>query len=302
MPSASPFINVVLHLRAQSHRFVSDGIRPMINTVINLPTFHGMRLLVGIGLLTLFTGCAHIAKQFEDADNEASAARHLALAEAGDLESAYYVGFFYEVGGIGLPKDLEKARYWLLYAAEGNYADAQCSAGSSYEDGVLFEQDTQLARYWYDQCMENGGAQSYFHIGSMYSGGSGVQIDSERAKYYFLKGAELGSSQSMYALAKMYARGENFVVDYAKARELLEQAANLGMRPAAYELGRVNRDGAGAAINEVEALKWFRIAAAQRYKRAVYAVDELEARLSAEKIAQAKTLEAEWLAKWLKKE
>ena len=106
----------------------------------------------------------------------------------------------------------------------------------------------------------------------------------------------------MYALAKMYARGENFVVDHAKARELFEQAANLGMRPAAYELGRVNRDGAGAAINEVEALKWFRIAAAQRYKRAVYAVDELDARLSVEQIGQAKTLETAWLANWLKKE
>ena len=101
-----------------------------------------VRLLSGIVLLTVFNGCAHIAKQFEDADNEASAARHLTLAGAGDLESAYYVAFFYEVGGIGLPKDLEKARYWLMYAAEGNYADAQCSAGSSYEDGVLFEQDS----------------------------------------------------------------------------------------------------------------------------------------------------------------
>jgi TPR repeat protein len=282
--------------------FAWKDIELMNRTVSDLSTFHGIRLLVGIGLLTLFTGCAHIAKKFVDADNEASAARHLALAEAGDLESAYYVGFFYENGTVGLPKDLEKARYWLLYAAEGNYADAQCSAGSSFEDGVLFEQDTQLASYWYGRCMENGGAQSYFHIGSMYSIGGGVQIDSERAKYHFLKGAELGSSQSMYALAKMYARGENFEVDHTKARELFEKAANLGMRPAAYELGRIYRDGAGAAINEVEALKWFRIAAAQRYKRAVYAVDELEARLSAEKIAQAKTLEAEWLAKWLKKE
>ncbi len=263
---------------------------------------HAPRLLVGIALFTLVTGCTHIAKQIEDADNAASAARQLVWARAGDLESAYYVGFFYEVGGIGLPKDLGKARYWLLFAAEGGYAEAQCSAGSAYEDGVLFEKDTQMARYWYDRCMENDNADSYFHIGAMYARASGVQLDSERAKYYFLEGVEHGNPRSMYALGQMYARGENFVVDHAKARELWGQAATLGMRTAAYELGCVYRDGAGTPVDEVEALKWFRIAAAQRYKRAVPAVDELEGRLSAEQITQAKILEAAWLAQWAKKE
>ena len=57
--------------------------------------------------------------------NKESASRRLAAANAGDSESAFNVAAFYDYGGVALPKDRDRSRYWFALPAELNSAEAQ---------------------------------------------------------------------------------------------------------------------------------------------------------------------------------
>lgn len=274
----------------------------MNRTVSVLSTSHAIRLMVSAALLMLTAGCAQFTASREQVENEESAAYQLSAAESGNAESAYNVAIFYRAGGVGLPKDLEKARHWFVRAAELGAVNAQCRLGADYLKGELFEKDAKLARYWFERCAESDEPESYFYLGRMHDDYGAAPLDTQRATYYYIRGVEREDPMSMSALGDMYASGRIFPKDNAKAIQLWEQAVKGGVSSAAYKLGRTYRDGKGVAVDEIEALKWFRIAAKESHAFSKYAADALELQLSVDQTAKAKTLEAEWLAQWAKKE
>jgi len=71
-----------------------------------------------------------------------------ALAEEGDAEAQYLVGYLYD-DGLGVPHDLSEAARWYRMAAEQNHAYAQYNLGILYADGIGVPLDVVEAYRWF---------------------------------------------------------------------------------------------------------------------------------------------------------
>ena len=77
-------------------------------------------------------------------------AGHLVLAEQGYPLAECQVGYFY-LEGLGVEKDLAKARYWTERAAAHGDRDGQYNLAWLYEEGLGVEKDMEKVRHWYKQ-------------------------------------------------------------------------------------------------------------------------------------------------------
>ena len=73
----------------------------------------------------------------------------LPLAEQGDAEAQYNLGFMYDHGQ-GVPQDDAEAVKWFRKAAEQGYARAQNDLGVMYNDGQGVPQDYAHAHMWFN--------------------------------------------------------------------------------------------------------------------------------------------------------
>ena len=71
----------------------------------------------------------------------------------------YILGSNYFFGSGGIPKDLEKAVYWLTAAAEREDEEAMDLLGFCYENGLGVEEDEDAALYWY-RCAADCGSKA----------------------------------------------------------------------------------------------------------------------------------------------
>lgn len=69
------------------------------------------------------------------------------LAQNGDAEAQYGLGFMYE-SGWGVEQDYGKAHSWYLRAANQGHAKSQFNLGVLYAMGRGVEQDDLIGRYW----------------------------------------------------------------------------------------------------------------------------------------------------------
>ena len=77
------------------------------------------------------------------------------LAEQGDDDAQFGLGYMYDEGQ-GVPQDDAEAAKWYLKAAEQGYAEAQINLGSMYENGKGVPQDDAEAVTWYRRSAEQG--------------------------------------------------------------------------------------------------------------------------------------------------
>ena len=66
---------------------------------------------------------------------------------------------YYQYGLFDLPRDLDKAQFWLVKAAENGNARAQWYLGVCYDTGIHisgFHSDKEKAKYWYTKSAEQG--------------------------------------------------------------------------------------------------------------------------------------------------
>lgn len=83
--------------------------------------------------------------------------------------------------------------------------------------------------------------------------------------------ATLGlNSSAQYNIGLMYAKGQGVVQDYAEAVKWYRLAAAQRHASAQNNLGLIYADGHGVVRDYVEAVKWYRLAAAQRNASAQY--------------------------------
>ena len=81
----------------------------------------------------------------------------LPLAEQGDVEAQFNLGFFYDSGN-GVLQDYAEAVKWYRLAAEQGQADAQNNLGVMYANGEGVLQDAVLAHIWLNISGANGSA------------------------------------------------------------------------------------------------------------------------------------------------
>ena len=104
------------------------------------------------------------------------------LAQQGDAESQYTLGWFYE-DGLGVAQDNQQAVAWYQKAANQGYAQAQYNLGAMYENGKGVKQDSKQAFAWYQKAANQGFAAAQFNLGAMYDNGQGVAQDAKQAMH-----------------------------------------------------------------------------------------------------------------------
>lgn len=109
--------------------------------------------------------------------------------------------------------------------------------------------------------------------------------------------AEHGNAQAQYNIGMMYRQGKGMPQDDKEAAAWLSKAAEQGYVEAQENLAVLYSQGRGVAQDWVQADKWFSIAAVSGKETAVNNQKVVEVHMPPEKIAEAKSLAQEWLAK-----
>ena len=101
---------------------------------------------------------------------------------------------------------------------------------------------------------------------------------------------------AQYNLALIYRYGKGRPVDAEVAARWCLLAADGGFAPAQYEMARMYEAGEGVRRNVVEAHKFYKLAAEQRYKDAKKRKKKLADTMTSTEIAHAEM----WLREWKK--
>ena len=142
----------------------------------------------------------------EDAINELRK-----MAESGNASAQLRLGIHYN--GInwstwewGDVRDVERASYWYLQAAEQGDGTAQYNLSLHYEQGKGVEKNLQKALYWLYKAVENNEDLALRRLGDHYRDGLYPYIskDINKAKEYWKKAAELGNEDARKRLEKIY--------------------------------------------------------------------------------------------------
>lgn len=226
------------------------------------------------------------------------------IAERGDAQAQFDLGFMYATGISHFEVDDAEAVTWYRRAAEQGFAPAQSALGRAYAHGPVLEQDFTQAATWCRLGAEQGDADGQLCMVSLYAGGCGVEQDyAESARWYRLA-ADGGSGVAQARLGDMYATGEDGVrQDPVEADKWYRRAVEPGtyrFRNVAgverfsgrsslfhlFVLARMYQDGVGVPRNDVAAFKWLDIKN-RLHGGALRELDEVAKRLTGDEIATA---------------
>ncbi|MFP5214210.1 MAG: tetratricopeptide repeat protein [Acidobacteriota bacterium] len=144
---------------------------------------------------------------------------------------------------------------------------------------------------------------------SIFLGISPAQADFDSAREAYAKGdyatafnemktlAENGHVGAQSTLGSMYLSGKGVAKDSTQALLWYARAAEQGDAKAQSLLGSMYFFGTGVSHDDVQAYMWLSLAAEQGDKMAVELRDKLAARMSADKVKEAKQVARKWKQK-----
>ena len=157
-----------------------------------------IRVYIGIALLSLTVGTTVPAwadkpgalAAYQSGNYKEAARQFRPLADNGDTEAQYYLGYMHEKGQ-GVAKDQERMRKWYQRAADGGHAKAQYKVAVGYAFGLAgLQQSDEDAAKWLQQSAENGYKRAQKTLGRAYAEGRyGLPRDTKRAEYWSKKAA-----------------------------------------------------------------------------------------------------------------
>ena len=112
-----------------------------------------------------------------------------ALAEKGDSDAQYDLGWIYE-SGEGAKKDLKEDFKWFSLAAKQGDAGAQFNLGWMYENGEGTAEDLKQAAKFYLLAAEQGDPDAQFSLGLLLANAKGNDQDLVSA-YHWLTLADI---------------------------------------------------------------------------------------------------------------
>ncbi len=160
-------------------------------------------------------------------NNASEIQKYKQLAEQGDAESQYTLGYMF-VNGWGATKDYAQALKWFRKSANQGYGKAQHGLGLMYANGWGVKQDYAVALSWWRKDADQGSASAQNNIGLIYHKGMGVSQDYVEAAKWYRMAAEQGDASAQSFLGGMYVLGQGIPKDYAKAYFWLSLAADQG--------------------------------------------------------------------------
>jgi TPR repeat protein len=197
-----------------------------------------------------------------------AADQYKVAADRGDATAQVQLGFFYENGRGGLPKDdREAARLYKLAADQGN-ATGQNNLGVLYKDGRggLSKDDLEALRLFKLAIANNGNSFARLNLGRFYRDGrGGLPQDDHEAARLFRLAADQRNATAQVDLGLFYERGRGGLPkDDRQAARLYKLAADQGSAAGQNNLGVFYRDGRGGLRkDDREAARLFKLAADQ---------------------------------------
>ena len=168
------------------------------------------------------------------------------MANRGDTEAQYTLGFMYE-DGVGVTKDGAEAVKWFRMAARQGIRSAESALWRMAES-------VPDARIYLEQKAERGDAEAEFKLGVIYFGGFGVEKHAEIAMEWFRKATERGHTNARRFLFKMAEKHD------ADTLPILKQMAKQGNGDVAYDLAQMFEEGRGVEKDEEAAREWYCLA------------------------------------------
>ncbi|UZO08334.1 uncharacterized protein OCT59_028592 [Rhizophagus irregularis] len=178
---------------------------------------------------------------------------YLKSAEGGNSDAQNNLGYCYQ-NGIGITKDEKKAFEWYLKASNESNLHAQYNLGICYQNGIGTNKDDKKALEYYIKSAKGEYLPAQYILGNCYQNEVGIEKDLEKAIYWYRKAADNGNKIAQYNLGNYYKNGE----------------AEKGDNCAQINLGLLYETGEGTEIDLEMAVYWYKKAAENEYKVALY--------------------------------
>ena len=170
--------------------------------------------------------------------------------------------------GKGVPKDLERAFSLLTRSAERKSTQGTNNLGYAYLRGEGTQKDEVKARDFFRRADELGSIEATHNLAAMLEEGKGGERDNDQARQLFKKAAEGGIANAMYRYAMRVQRDADeddeaeMAAAYVTQRHWLTRAIASGDKFGTERLAEMLADGIGGPRDPREALRLYRIAAA----------------------------------------
>jgi len=171
------------------------------------------------------------------------------------------------------------------------------AVAGQFEDGqdAYSRGDYQAALKVWRPLAEQGNAQAQSRIGWMKWYGVGVKPDVAEAVKWYRKAADHGDAGAELNLGMMYWWGMGSVPkDYVEAAKWYRKAADQGDATAQTSLGIMYEHGVGVTQDHVQAYMWLILAKAAGNRYGAISLNEIAAKMTPGKIAEAKRLADAW--------
>ena len=106
----------------------------------------------------------------EEIETETKAEDVQGLAEQGDAEAQFDLGWMYDIGE-GVHQDYAKAAQWYMKSANQGFPEAQYNLGVMYREGEGVPQNYAEAIKWYTKAANQGFPEAEYNLGLMYTQG-----------------------------------------------------------------------------------------------------------------------------------
>jgi S1-C subfamily serine protease len=129
---------------------------------------------------------------FNEGDYQAAFREWEPLAQSGEVDAQFALGYLYEYGE-GVTQSYRQAAYWYGKAADAGDADAAVAMGYLYESGLGVKQNFRRAVEYYSIASDQGDAYAMYYLARMVAEGRGTERDPVHA--YTLFGVVAGSPE-----------------------------------------------------------------------------------------------------------
>ena len=154
-----------------------------------------IRLTLAAALLGTLNAPAHAGLReaiaaYNSNDFESAAAQLAPLAEAGDAEAQFYLGYLYETGQ-GVERDESLSANFYRQAGTLGHQRAQFNLGLAYERGRGVEQDPAQSLEWFLKAANQGFPRAQYKAAELYLAGSGTRREPMQSyKWFKLAGSK----------------------------------------------------------------------------------------------------------------
>jgi TPR repeat protein len=183
-----------------------------------------------------------------------------------------------------LPEDLKHSASTveLLSRAKKGERTAQLLARELYTNGKDVPRNEERANFWLRQAAIDGDANSQRKMGwKYYVGKSPYQVNFEQAIRFLTLAANQGDRNAMTLLGTVYQQDEpnygktKYRKNLSQSTSWFVKAANLGDPQAAACLARIHESGNGVPVDIVKAFSWYQKSAENRSAESMLKLSEL---------------------------